>query len=167
MVISGFVEERKMPVVALQIFDPEGGILSANQVDIEDDNTFFKTISLDSPHYDAIGEYSISINYGQLKTEINFEIIGDSIDESFPEDDFSFLFPEILAMFSDKEVYEDGDTVTILGLVSEKDAPSVLIGIYDPFGTPAGFYFGSLIGSCSTVVIFSTYSKVVNSSESP
>ena len=144
MVISGFVEERKMPVVALQIFDPEGGILSANQVDIEDDNTFFKTISLDSPHYDAIGEYSISINYGQLKTEINFEIIGDSIDESFPEDDFSFLFPEILAMFSDKEVYEDGDTVTILGLVSEKDAPSVLIGIYDPFGTPAGFYFADV-----------------------
>ncbi len=44
MVISGFIEEKKMPVVALKIFDPNGGILSANQVDILDDNTFSKTI---------------------------------------------------------------------------------------------------------------------------
>jgi len=68
----------------------------------------------------------------------------ESHADSVSDDDFSFLFPEILAMFTDKEIYEDGDTITILGLVSEKDAPSVLIGIYDPFGTPAGFYFADL-----------------------
>jgi len=144
MVISGFVEEKRMPVVALQIFDPNGGILSANQVDIEDDNTFYKTISLDSPYYDEEGTYSITMNYGQLETEANFEILGDSLADSVSDNDFSFLFPEILAMFTDKEIYEDGDTITIIGLVSEKDASSVLIGIYDPFGTPAGFYFADL-----------------------
>ncbi len=47
-------------------------------------------------------------------------------------------------MFTDQEVYDDGDTVTIIGLVSEKDQDSVLIGIYDPFGTPTGFYFGDV-----------------------
>jgi len=52
MVISGIVGEIKMPVVALKIFDPNGRILSANQVDIEDDNTFSKIIELDSPFYD-------------------------------------------------------------------------------------------------------------------
>jgi len=144
MVISGFVEEKRMPVVALQIFDPNGGILSANQVDIEDDNTFYKTISLDSPFYDEEGTYSITMNYGQLETEANFEILGDSLADSVSDNDFSFLFPEILAMFTDKEIYEDGNTIIILGLVSEKDAPSVLIGIYDPFGTPAGFYFADI-----------------------
>jgi len=144
MVISGFVEEKRMPVVALQIFDPNGGILSANQVDIEDDNTFYKTISLDSPYYDEEGTYSITMNYGQLETKANFEILGDSLADSVSDNDFSFLFPEILAMFTDKEIYEDGDTITIIGLVSEKDASSVLIGIYDPFGTPAGFYFADL-----------------------
>ena len=144
MVISGFVEEKRMPVAALQIFDPNGGILSANQVDIEDDNTFYKTISLDSPFYDEEGTYSITINYGKLDTTTNFEMESESHADSVSDDDFSFLFPEILAMFTDKEIYEDGDTITILGLVSEKDAPSVLIGIYDPFGTPAGFYFADL-----------------------
>jgi len=144
MVISGFVEEKRMPVAALQIFDPNGGILSANQVDIEDDNTFYKTISLDSPFYDEEGTYTITINYGKLDTTTNFEMESESHADSVSDDDFSFLFPEILAMFTDKEIYEDGDTITILGLVSEKDAPSVLIGIYDPFGTPAGFYFADL-----------------------
>jgi tetratricopeptide (TPR) repeat protein len=144
MVISGFIEEKRMPVVALKIFDPNGGILSANQVDIEDDNTFYKTIALDSPFYDEEGIYSITMNYGQLETETNFEMVNDSSEDSVSDDDFSFLFPEILAMFTDKEIYEDGDTVSILGLVSEKDAPSVLIGIYDPFGTPAGFYFADV-----------------------
>ena len=144
MIISGYVEEKKMPVVALKIFEPDGGILSANQVDIEDDNTFYKTISLDSPFYDEEGIYTITMNYGKLDTETNFEMVGDTPADSDSNDEFLFLFPEILAMFTDKEIYEDGDTVTILGLVSEKDAPSVLVGIYDPFGTPAGFYFADI-----------------------
>jgi tetratricopeptide (TPR) repeat protein len=144
IIISGFIEEKKMPVVALKIFDPNGGILTANQVDILEDNTFSKTIQLDSPFYDEIGTYSITMDYGSLNTETTFEMVNYDVEDTISDDDFEFFFPEILAMFTDEEVYEDGNTVTIIGLVSEKDQDSVLIGIYDPFGTPTGFYFGDV-----------------------
>jgi len=145
MVISGLVGEIKMPVVALKIFDPNGRILSANQVDIEDDNTFSKIIGLDSPFYDTQGTYSIALNYGKLETETTFEMVNENSNDTILDDDYDFFVPEILAMFTDQEVYHDGDTVTIIGLVSDKDQDSVLIGIYDPFGTPTGFYFGDVI----------------------
>ncbi len=144
MVISGLVGEIKMPVVALKIFDPNGRILSANQVDIEDDNTYSKIIDLDSPFYDEQGTYSIVLNYGKLETETTFEMVNPDSNDTILDDDYDFFVPEILAMFTDQEVYRDGDTVTIIGLVSDKDQDSVLIGIYDPFGTPAGFYFGDI-----------------------
>jgi len=144
MIISGLVGEIKMPVVALKIFDPNGRILSANQVDIEDDNTFSKIIELDSPFYDEHGTYSIVLHYGKLKTETTFEIMNEDSYDTILDDDYDFFVPEILAMFTDQEVYHDGDTVTIIGLVSDKEQDSVLIGIYDPFGTPAGFYFGDI-----------------------
>jgi len=144
MVISGLVGEIKMPVVALKIFDPTGRILSANQVDIEDDNTFSKIIEIDSPFYDEQGTYSIAINYGKLEIETTFEMVNEDSDDIILDDDFDFFVPEILAMFSDQEVYQNGDTVTIIGLVSDQDQDSVLIGIYDPFGTPIGFYFGDV-----------------------
>ncbi len=154
MVISGLVGEIKMPVVALKIFDPNGRILSANQVYIEDDNTFSKIIGLDSPFYDTQGTYSIALNYGKLETETTFEMVIEDIDDSILEDDFDFFVPEILSMFTDKEVYQDGDTVTIIGLVSDKDQDSVLIGIYDPFGTPTGFYFGDVSSDLEFSVSF-------------
>lgn len=144
MVISGSVFEKKMPVVALKIFDPDGGILSANQVDIQEDDTFSKTISLDSPFYDKVGTYTIAMDYGKLHTEVTFEMVNDNVDDSTLNDNFEFFEPQILAMFADQDVYEDGDTVTIIGLVSDKVLDSVLIGIYDPFGTPTGFYFGNI-----------------------
>jgi tetratricopeptide (TPR) repeat protein len=144
MVISGLVGEIKMPVVALKIFDPNGRILSANQVDIEDDNTYSKIIDLDSPFYDEQGTYSIVLNYGKLETETTFEMVNENSNDTILDDDYDFFVHEILAMFTDQEVYHDGDTVTIIGLVSDKDQDSVLIGIYDPFGTPAGFYFGDI-----------------------
>jgi len=143
MIISGFVETKKMPVVALKIFNPDGGILSANQVDIQADNTFNKTIALDSPFYDAKGTYTITMNYGKLAAETNFEIISGTGQSAEVPLQIS-LSPEILAMFTDKEIYEDGDTVIIIGLVSEKIEESVLVGIYDPAGTPVGFYFGDV-----------------------
>lgn len=143
MIISGFVETKKMPVVALKIFNPDGGILSANQVEIQADNTFSKTIDLDSPFYDAAGTYTITMNYGKLTAETNFDIVSDTGKSSETPPPISSS-PEILAMFTDKEIYEDGDTVTVIGLVSEKDEESVLVGIYDPAGTPAGFYFGNV-----------------------
>lgn len=144
MIISGFVSEKKMPVVALKIFDPSGGILSANQVDINSDNTFSKNIQLDSPFYDDAGTYSITMDYGKLSTQTTFEMLSADSENSILDEEFDFLFPEILAMFTEQEVYEDGDTVTIIGLVSDKAQDPVLIGIYDPFGTPTGFYFGDI-----------------------
>jgi hypothetical protein len=143
MTISGFIETKKMPVVALKIFNPDGGIISANQVDIQADNTFNKKIALDSPFYDMEGTYTITMNYGKLTTETNFDIISDSGQSPVVPSQISSS-PEILAMFTDKEIYEDGDTVTIIGLVSEKIEDSVLVGVYDPAGTPAGFYFGDV-----------------------
>ncbi len=119
MVISGYVDERKMPVVALKIFDPNGGILTANQIDLDNDNTFLKSIELTSPFYDEIGTYSITIDYGKLDAEANFEIVNEGVDDVTEDDDFDFFLPEILAMFTDQEVYQDGDTVTIIGLVLE------------------------------------------------
>src|SRR3990172_9457728 len=75
IIISGFVEEKRMPVVALRIFDPYGGILSAHQLEIESDNTFSKTILLDSPFYDDEGTYSISAFYGDSEEVVNFEFV--------------------------------------------------------------------------------------------
>ncbi len=73
MVISGFVDDKKMPVVALKIFDPSGGILSANQVDIQDDNTFSKTIELISPFYDEIIKKILPSNVKEIDTSICYE----------------------------------------------------------------------------------------------
>ena len=42
--ISGVVEEKKMPVLALRIFNPDGKILTANNVEIGENNTFSKSI---------------------------------------------------------------------------------------------------------------------------
>lgn len=155
MVISGIIEEKTMPVIALRIFDPNGGILSAHELEITDDNTFSKTILLDSPFYDEEGTYTISINYGKLKVETNFKMV--SVDQKIQplvKDDSPTLIPEIIVMFADEEVYQDGDTVTIYGLVSEKDEESVLVGIYDPFGSPAGFYFGNVDSNLEFKVSF-------------
>src|SRR3989337_675566 len=90
-----------------------------------------------------------------LETDKQEYQVGErTIISGFVEDDSQALFPEIIVMFTDKEVYQDGDTVTIYGLVSEKDEESVLVGIYDPFGTPAGFYFGNVDSNLEFKVSF-------------
>jgi tetratricopeptide (TPR) repeat protein len=145
MIVSGLVEEKKMPVVALSIYNPDGGIISANQIDLEDDDTFSKIISLDSPLFEKTGTYSIKIDYGKLKAETNFDLISETPNENeeiIPEIE-EFNFPEVIVI-TDKASYQDGDTVVIVGFVSVIHEPSVLIGIYDPFGFPAGFYFGDV-----------------------
>ena len=43
---SGEVEEKKMPVLAIRVYDPNGIILSANNVEINEDNSFSKMFSL-------------------------------------------------------------------------------------------------------------------------
>ena len=49
---SGEVEEKKMPVLAIRVYDPNGIILSANNVEINEDNSFSKMFLLYSPFYD-------------------------------------------------------------------------------------------------------------------
>ena len=138
---SGEVEEKRMPVLALRVYDPNGIILSANNVEINEDNSFSKMISLDSPFYDESGTYTIKIDYGQLEKEISFDVnfdnsIGGIIEEP--------VIPELTSLVTDKQVYSDNDIITITGQVSSIDESSVLIGIHDPFGIPTGFYFGNV-----------------------
>jgi hypothetical protein len=66
LTISGEILDFKMPIIALSIYDPNGKILSANNLEISSQNTFFKTISLDSPFYEKIGEYMVKLDYGQI-----------------------------------------------------------------------------------------------------
>ena len=61
-----------------------------------------------------------------------FPIFAESIDEESKS--------EIL-MLSDKDLYYDNDFVKISGSVPSLNSPNILIGIYDKFGTPTGFYF--------------------------
>ena len=142
LTISGEILDFGMPIIAMSIYDPDGKILSANNLEITADKTFSKTINLDSPFYEKIGEYKIKIDYGQI-SENHYFTIGslffepEIIIEEFEE-------PEIILLYTEKKQYTDKDVIKITGLVSTMDSPSVLIGIYDPFGMPAGFYFGSV-----------------------
>ena len=51
---------------------------------------------------------------------------------------------KFILLYTEQKQYSDQDVIEITGLVSALDSPSVLIGIYDPFGMPAGFYFGTI-----------------------
>ncbi|MFB5615510.1 MAG: tetratricopeptide repeat protein, partial [Candidatus Nitrosomaritimum yanchengensis] len=142
LTFTGFIPEFTMPIVAVSIYDPTGKILSANNLEIDEDGLFSKTLSLDSPFYDAPGKYTIKIDYKKISQEEFFVISGqEPSSDLFLED---LIEPEIILLTTEKEVYTDGDTVKITGIVSTLDSPTVLIGIYDPFGTPAGFYFGTI-----------------------
>jgi len=141
--VSGFVQEKKMPVIAVRMYDPDGVIISANSVEIDELNFFSRTISLDSPFYDKSGMYLIKFDYGKtVKDEITFEMLGSQENQS--EINVEKIIPEVLTLSTDKSAYLDNDFITISGTVSAVGEPSVLIGIYDPFGTPTGFYFGDV-----------------------
>jgi len=139
--ISGHISDFSMPVIAFSIFDPDGKILSANNLELDSEGNFSKTILLDLPSYEKIGEYKIKLDYGQISQNEFFVIIGDVVEiTAIPIE----IIPEIISLTTDKSIYTDQDTVTISGTVSSQVAPTVLIGIYDTFGTPAGFYFGQI-----------------------
>lgn len=147
--ISGNVSELSMPVIAMSIYDPDGTILVANNLDIGADNDFNKIIFLDAPFYEKSGEYKIKFDYSQTTHEESFTISGDSefaIEE--------ILAPEIILLTTDQPVYTNNDIITITGLVSSVDSPTVLVGVYDPFGTPAGFYFGEIDSNFEFTVDF-------------
>jgi len=61
------------------------------------------------------------------------EVFSDSFVEDFEES-------KITLLNTDKKQYTDKDLIKITGLVSTLDSPTVLIGVYDPFGISAGFY---------------------------
>lgn len=142
--ITGKVGEKKMPILALRIFDPDGSILSANNVEIDEDNSFSKIIFLDSPFYEKAGTYTIKIDYGKLDKEITFEIKSDSLSDEIVIIEDEEIIPELTSLETDKSTYTDNDTITISGKVNSVDETTVLIGIHDPFGVPTGFYFGEI-----------------------
>lgn len=142
MMISGHLLDFRTHVIALSLYDPDGKILSANNVIIDSNGTFSKIISLDSPFYDKSGEYTVKLNYGKITQNEFFTITGNN---SEPEIIISeSVEPEIISLITDKNQYYDNDFVVITGIVSSIDSPNVLIGVYDPFGTPTGFYFGQI-----------------------
>jgi len=51
LTLSGSISEYTMPVVAVSIYDPNGKILSANNLELDGEGNFSKTVSLDSPFH--------------------------------------------------------------------------------------------------------------------
>ena len=148
--VTGQIPNVGMPIIAMSIYDPNGTILSANSVEMEPDGLFTKTIFLDSPFYDESGEYKIKFDYGQI-TQNEYFVISNPETPQITEETTT---PEILTLTTDKPKYSDGDHITISGTVSVMDSPTVLIGIYDTFGSPAGFYFGNVNSDLSFSTTF-------------
>ena len=150
LLVSGNIEEVGMPIVAMSIYDPNGTILVANNLEITSEGNFSKTISLSSPSYERIGEYLIEFHYGKIFETVSFTMMSGESDSDDSEnlehesDEYSNDGRGNVLVFTDKSVYTDNDTVTIYGTVAKFDTPTVLLGVYDPFGMPAGFYFGNL-----------------------
>ena len=71
-------------------------------------------------------------------------LLGISIPLVFGENFVGELNSEVITLESAKSVYTDNDVIYISGSVSSVDAPSIIIGIHDPFGMPTGFYFGNI-----------------------
>jgi tetratricopeptide (TPR) repeat protein len=143
IIISGEVTERKMPVIALRIFDPDGKILGAYSVELDENSQFSKTIMADVPFYEKPGIYQITAEYGKLNSETIFEIENDlfEIEYDIPTvEEHTELSPQILSFESDKEIYQDGDTVTISGVISSFTESSVTITIFDPSSMLSGIY---------------------------
>ncbi|MGH1521380.1 MAG: tetratricopeptide repeat protein, partial [Nitrosopumilus sp.] len=141
LTISGEVVDFGMPIIAMSVYDPDGKILSANNLEISPDGIFSKSILLESPFYEKTGEYEIQLDYGKISETFSFYIENNNEPKIFDE---NLDIPEILLLYTDKKQYTDNEKIKITGFVSVLDSPTVLIGIYDPFGTPAGFYFGNV-----------------------
>ena len=142
LTVSGEVIEVGMPSIAMSIYNPDGKILSANNLEISSEKTFSKTILLETPFYEKTGEYLVKFDYGAISENHYFTVQGAySEPEVLIEE---ILSPEIILLYTEQKQYTDDDFVKITGQVSTITSPTVLIGIYDPFGMPAGFYFGSI-----------------------
>ncbi len=152
LTISGKIKDVGMPVIAMSIYDPDGKIISATNLKISSEKIFTKTIILNSSVYEKIGEYTIKLEYGTVSENYNF-ILENKLLESETLTD-SFEDTVVVLLNTEKKLYSDNEIIKINGLVSALDSTSVLIGIYDPFGTPVGFYFGMVDSDLKFVTSF-------------
>jgi tetratricopeptide (TPR) repeat protein len=141
LIFSGEIFDFGMPIIAMSVYDPDNKILSANSLEITSQNTFSKSIPLDSPQYEKTGQYLVKLDYGTVTQNYHFVIENYSFES---ETIIDIEEPEIILLYTEKKQYTDKDVIKITGLVSSLDSPTVLIGIYDPFGMPTGFYFASI-----------------------
>jgi len=142
MTVSGEIIEVGMPVIAMSVYDPDGKILSANNLEISSEKTFSKTVLLESPFYEKSGEYLVKFDYGPISENHYFLVEGKYSEPEISIEETAD--PEIILLYTEQKQYTDNDVVRITGQVSAVVSPTVLIGIYDPFGMPAGFYFGPI-----------------------
>ncbi len=142
LTVSGQVMEVGMPIIAMSIYDPYGKILSANNLEISSEKTFSKTILLETPFYEKSGEYLVKFDYGAISENHYFTVEGGYSEPEILIEET--IIPEIILLYTEQKQYTDNDFVKITGQVSAMTSPTILIGIYDPFGMPAGFYFGSI-----------------------
>ena len=114
LLFSGTVTDIGMPIIAMSVYDPDGKILSANNIEISSDKTFFKSLSLDPPFYEKIGEYTIKLDYGQISDNYYFIVDGENSKdvELVVKEDLE-IYPEIILLNTDKEEYADNDVITI------------------------------------------------------
>ena len=152
LTVSGKIVDVGMPIIAMSIYDPDGKIASANNLEISSEKTFSKTIILESPVYEKFGEYDIKLEYGKVSENYNF-ILGDKFHDSEILVE-SFEEHVKIMLNTQKKHYSDNETVKINGTVSVLDSPSVLIGVYDPLGMPVGFYFGMVDSNLEFVTDF-------------
>ncbi|MCJ8306036.1 MAG: hypothetical protein MJK05_03235 [Nitrosopumilus sp.] len=141
LIFSGDIFDYRMPIIAMSVYDPDNKILSANSLEITPQNTFSKSITLDSSQYEKTGQYLVKLDYGTVTQNYHFIIEDDSFES---ETIIEIEEPEILLLYTEKKQYTDKDIIKITGLVSSLDSSTVLIGIYDPFGMPTGFYFATI-----------------------
>ena len=81
-------------------------------------------------------------NYFMINNQNKTKFGNESVDAL--NSNTESLKPEILSLKTEKSRYTNNDIVVISGSVSTLVPPTVLIGIYDTFGTPSGFYFASV-----------------------
>lgn len=134
--VSGHVANRSMPVIAVLVFDPDGEILLVDSADIQSDGTFVKTVSLDSPFYDKTGLYLIAVEYIDDSAFTIIEVKSNTI-QAPPQPK---VVPKVVELKTEKKSYYDNEFVAITGAVSTISESTVLVGIYNPDGSPAGFY---------------------------
>ena len=122
LTISGKISEVGMPVIAMSIYDPDGKIISANNIEISSEKTFGKTFFIDSPFYKKTGEYLVKLDYGAI-----FENHYFMVDGTLSEPEISIkeiVEPEIILLYTEEKQYTDKDIVKITGLVSATDSPT-------------------------------------------